>query len=322
MPLPLAVMIPFMAGQSFAMGEAFGKGFQYGKRRISAMTNEEFNAMSAKDHFEETTADISAMIPSMKAQMNNFSTLQTDIIKTLIEQLKDAGITVGEAVASGAGEVFAEGPIGGTAAAQSTLDTLRNYVGLPPLYSKLVDPTGLNALLNWWKSSGVISTFQFALNPSTWIFNEIKKIFSQSPTQNTVIDVLNFVVQSSSDPSIIGPPAPNDTPTDTEQSLIDAGVEPDLRSITSSSTVQERIIFFNSLPDAPSSVRTQWNKFVQELISLDSILSQSNTSVSNQQTVDDIKANIARVQQLMRDLKFKYNFGDNQHMGFSTMIST
>ncbi len=94
MPLPLAVMIPFMAGQSFAMGEAFGKCFQYGKRKISSMTNEEFNALSAADHFSETTADISEMIPSMKSQMNNFSTLQTDIIKTLIEQLKDAGITI------------------------------------------------------------------------------------------------------------------------------------------------------------------------------------------------------------------------------------
>jgi len=87
-PLPLAIMIPFMAGQSFAMGEAFGKGFQYGKRRVSAMTNEEFNAMSAKDHFDETTADISAMIPTMKKQMGEFTLLQSDIIKELIAYVR------------------------------------------------------------------------------------------------------------------------------------------------------------------------------------------------------------------------------------------
>ncbi len=84
MPLPLAIMIPFMAGQSFAMGEAFGKGFQYGKRRVSSMTNEEFNKSSGASMFKETTADIKQMIPSMKNSMHDFSLLQTDIIKELI----------------------------------------------------------------------------------------------------------------------------------------------------------------------------------------------------------------------------------------------
>ncbi len=86
-PLPLAVMIPFMAGQSFAMGEAFGKGFQYGKRRISSMTNEKFNSMSAKDHFDETTADITAMIPTMSRAIDKFHTLQTDIILKMIDYI-------------------------------------------------------------------------------------------------------------------------------------------------------------------------------------------------------------------------------------------
>ncbi len=213
MPLPLAVMIPFMAGQSFAMGEAFGKGFQYGKRRISAMTNEDFNAMSAKNHFEETTADISAMIPSMKAQMNNFSTLQTDIIKTLIEQLKDAGITIGEAVASGAGDVFAEGPPGGTAIAQSSLDQLRSLVGLPPIYSKLVAPAGIAALFKFWREAGkfasnVAGALPMALNPSTWVFNHLKAIFQQNPSANTVTAVLIELDNA----SVLVPPATTTNP--------------------------------------------------------------------------------------------------------------
>ncbi len=29
-PLPLAMMMPFMAGQSMLMGDAFGKSYQYG----------------------------------------------------------------------------------------------------------------------------------------------------------------------------------------------------------------------------------------------------------------------------------------------------
>ncbi len=87
-PLPLALMIPFMAAQSFAMGEAFGKGFQSGKRRISSMTNEQFNAKTQPQIFAETTADISAMIPSMKKQMTEFTFLQSDIIQELIGYIK------------------------------------------------------------------------------------------------------------------------------------------------------------------------------------------------------------------------------------------
>ena len=86
-PLPLAVMIPFMAGQSFAMGEAFGKGFQYGKRKISSMTNEQFNATSGPQQFAETTADITAMIPTMNKSMESFHTLQTNIILKMIDYI-------------------------------------------------------------------------------------------------------------------------------------------------------------------------------------------------------------------------------------------
>ncbi len=74
-----------MAGQSFAMGEAFGKGFQYGKRKVSSMTNEQFNATSAPELFNETTSDIKAMIPSMSRSFEDFHTLQTDIILKVID---------------------------------------------------------------------------------------------------------------------------------------------------------------------------------------------------------------------------------------------
>jgi len=251
MPLPLAVMIPFMAGQSFAMGEAFGKGFQYGKRRISAMTNEQFNAMSARDHFEETTADISEMIPSMKAQMNNFSTLQTDIIKTLIEQLKDAGITIAEAVGTTATDTFVEGPPGGTDLAQDTLDQLRNIVGLPPLYSKLVSPAGINALINFWKHSpkglspGNLAQFlidTFNLRPATssinWIISQM-----EPPTNN----------------NLVGPPPPPGgvVPPDTQP---DNTIVVNADGSITNKDVREAIGKAGTLR-APSSVITQFNKW-------------------------------------------------------------
>ncbi len=295
-----------MAGQSFAMGEAFGKGFQYGKRRISAMTNEQFNAMSAKDHFEETTADISAMIPSMKSQMNNFSTLQTDIIKTLIEQLKDAGIQIGEAVASGAGEVFAEGPAGGTAVAQSSLDNLRSIVGLPPLYANLVKPAGMLALLSWWENSNLLGALRIALNPSTWIFNEIKKIFNQSPPQNTVIDVLKWMQNRKI--LVTGPQVPSGgiQPPDNQPDNTfnpDTGINKDTRVPTPKLR-------------APSSIVTAWKKLKEELRLSIIQLGHADKTIANQTPSPSInalrarakwKANIQRVTLLIRALENKYD---------------
>ncbi len=81
-------MIPFMATQSLAMGEAFGIGFQYGKRRISAMTNEEFNKKSPSDIHSDMQAGVKEMIPQMKESMSNFTLLQVDIIKELINYVK------------------------------------------------------------------------------------------------------------------------------------------------------------------------------------------------------------------------------------------
>ncbi len=49
LPVPLPMMIPFMGAQSLVIGKMFGVGFQYGKRKISAMSNEEFNKLTFQD---------------------------------------------------------------------------------------------------------------------------------------------------------------------------------------------------------------------------------------------------------------------------------
>ncbi len=149
-------MIPFMAGQSFAMGEAFGKGFQYGKRRISAMTNEEFNKMSALDHFEETTADISAMIPAMKTQMSKFTLLQSDIIKELIGYVRQLPADI----------------VGGlTGGGIPSLGDDGLTIDIPPTLSDTPIPTGgtawfllgISALMKLWAREGNISYESLAI---------------------------------------------------------------------------------------------------------------------------------------------------------------
>ncbi len=80
-----------MAYQSLAMGEAFGSGFQYGKRRISAMANEDFNRMSFVDMAKDVHANIEKGIPTLTASMTRFTTLQTTVIEELISYVKLLG---------------------------------------------------------------------------------------------------------------------------------------------------------------------------------------------------------------------------------------
>ncbi len=87
-PLPLAIMIPFMAAQSAAMALAFGTNFQYGKRKISSMSNEEFNALTPEILTKNLTADIGKMIPHVQQSMQEMSSLQGFIIRELIEEIK------------------------------------------------------------------------------------------------------------------------------------------------------------------------------------------------------------------------------------------
>ncbi len=85
-----------MAGQSLAMGEAFGKGFQYGKRKISSMSNEDFNKMDFKELSESLATDYRVMIPSLQRSIEASDELQKsvfrafgDILGTIPEVIKE-----------------------------------------------------------------------------------------------------------------------------------------------------------------------------------------------------------------------------------------
>ncbi len=90
-----------MAAQSFAMGHAFGSSFQYGKRKISSMTNEEFNALSATDLHGQLQADIRAMIPDMNRSFQLMEQFQIDIINSMVNTLKIAAAQFFEWITTG-----------------------------------------------------------------------------------------------------------------------------------------------------------------------------------------------------------------------------
>ncbi len=74
-----------MAAQSFAMGQAFGTSFQYGKRKISSLSNDEFNALSATRLHDDLQADVRAMIPSMNQSFDRMEKFQIEIIQSMLD---------------------------------------------------------------------------------------------------------------------------------------------------------------------------------------------------------------------------------------------
>ncbi len=83
--IPNPQMLAFMPIQSYLMMYFAGAGWQIGKRKISAIPNDKFNKMSAKELLEGFTADLRSTIPTLERSLKDI----TPLITTLIEQYGD-----------------------------------------------------------------------------------------------------------------------------------------------------------------------------------------------------------------------------------------
>ncbi len=93
-PLPLPMMIPFMGIQSAVMAEQFGTLFQYGKRRISAMSNEEFNKLTwadLQDKMNKQITELTKVGGTMEQQIQAMRPMTEIIIKEFLAYLTAAG---------------------------------------------------------------------------------------------------------------------------------------------------------------------------------------------------------------------------------------
>ncbi len=68
--------------QSYLMMYFAGAGWQIGKRKISAIPNDQFNKMSANDLLKGFTADLRETIPTLERSMNDI----TPLVGVLVEQ--------------------------------------------------------------------------------------------------------------------------------------------------------------------------------------------------------------------------------------------
>ncbi len=83
--IPNPQMLAFMPIQSYLMMYFAGAGWQIGKRKVSAIPNDKFNPMSAKDLLEGFTADLRDTIPTLERSLKDI----TPLIAVLIDQYGD-----------------------------------------------------------------------------------------------------------------------------------------------------------------------------------------------------------------------------------------
>ncbi len=99
MPLPLAMMIPFMGIQSAVMAKQFGENFQYGKRRISAMDNDEFNKLTPAKLMSNANKELADMIPAMKDSIIGMHDFQEFLVREFL-------IMIDNVIKAGLGELL------------------------------------------------------------------------------------------------------------------------------------------------------------------------------------------------------------------------
>ncbi len=113
MPLPLAMMIPFMGIQSAVMAKQFGENFQYGKRRISALDNDTFNKLTPKLMLSNANKELADMIPEMKESITSMHEFQEFLVREFL-------IMIDNIIKAGLGELLG--------LSQSSLDKIENSI--------------------------------------------------------------------------------------------------------------------------------------------------------------------------------------------------
>ncbi len=282
-PLPIALMIPFMGAQSAVMGEAFGKHFQYGKRKISAMSNEDFNKLTSAELFDDTLHGFAGMIPKLEQSMRRTEGLQSFVIEQLIRYVRSipddiiSGLTSGPVSESPLIQNLEGNLQGGidiaNSIAQATQDFQKAMTQYNIIPKAFADPIPEHKPII---KTGAGSAFASAPE----LQKEIVKIMTNKNVRPT--------------PSTVGP-FKNEPQTKANLTLIAAGLRPDLR----------KPVVTKLRP--PKSIVIQMRKYEQEIIALDNRL---KTYIGSSRYASYAK-NFGRIKQTifekMAALRLKYS---------------
>ncbi len=100
--IPNPQMLAFMPIQSYLMMYFAGSGWQYGKRRISAMSNEQFNKLTPEELLQQHSIELKNMLPTLDKTLNDV----TPLIRTLVEQYGDFVREAIKAIPDAIGNIF------------------------------------------------------------------------------------------------------------------------------------------------------------------------------------------------------------------------
>ncbi len=151
--IPNPQMLAFMPIQSYLMMYFAGSAWQFGKRKISAMSNEEFNKLTMKTLLEEHTIELKSVIPTLERSLNDI----TPLIRVLIEQygdfIKEALAAIPQAILNSLGQTggdFANIPTssGGSGLGSAQTASMLHY------FKQLADATKISDTSFSSKSTG------------------------------------------------------------------------------------------------------------------------------------------------------------------------
>ncbi len=90
--------------QSAAMALGFGSFFQYGKRKISSMSNEEFNALTPEDLTSQLLSNVNNMIPSVEQSFQQMERLNVLILDAMAKYFNQGVQKLEQWLQAGAGQ--------------------------------------------------------------------------------------------------------------------------------------------------------------------------------------------------------------------------
>ncbi len=93
-----------MGAQSLVIGKMFGEGFQYGKRKISAMPNEEFNKLTFEDMMSNAREELKASIPTITESLQDMRPLVDVVVREFLLYINEISKTLQELTVTGIDE--------------------------------------------------------------------------------------------------------------------------------------------------------------------------------------------------------------------------
>ncbi len=92
--------------QSAAMALGFGSFFQYGKRKISSMSNEEFNALTPEALTANLLSNVNNMIPSVQSSFHQMETMNVMILEAMAKYFSQGVQYLEKWIQGGAANLF------------------------------------------------------------------------------------------------------------------------------------------------------------------------------------------------------------------------